>query len=86
MRVAAVGVVSVLMAPMVVRRAPGRDVPDGMGARMLARVNVSTADFRTVMGQFATGVTVVTALDGDRPARDHGQRAHLGQPGPARSW
>ena len=31
------------------------------------RVNVSTADFRTVMGQFATGVTVVTALDGDRP-------------------
>ena len=34
---------------------------------MLAGVNVSTADFRTVMGQFATGVTVVTALDGDRP-------------------
>jgi 3-hydroxy-9,10-secoandrosta-1,3,5(10)-triene-9,17-dione monooxygenase reductase component len=30
-------------------------------------VSVSTADFRTVMGQFATGVTVVTALDGDRP-------------------
>jgi flavin reductase (DIM6/NTAB) family NADH-FMN oxidoreductase RutF len=30
-------------------------------------VNVSTGDFRTVMGQFATGVTVVTALDGDRP-------------------
>ena len=30
-------------------------------------VNVSTTDFRTVMGQFATGVTVVTALDGDRP-------------------
>ncbi len=35
--------------------------------RMLSGVNVSTADFRTVMGQFATGVTVVTALDGDRP-------------------
>ncbi len=35
--------------------------------RMLSCVNVSTADFRTVMGQFATGVTVVTALDGDRP-------------------
>jgi flavin reductase (DIM6/NTAB) family NADH-FMN oxidoreductase RutF len=35
---------------------------------MLARVNVSTADFRTVMGQFATGVTVVTAFDGERPA------------------
>ena len=30
-------------------------------------MDVSTADFRTVMGQFATGVTVVTALDGDRP-------------------
>jgi len=30
-------------------------------------VNVSTIDFRTVMGQFATGVTIVTALDGDRP-------------------
>ena len=67
MRVAAVGVVSVLMASMVVRRRAQRDVPDGMGARMLAGVNVSTADFRTVMGQFATGVTVVTALDGDRP-------------------
>jgi len=34
---------------------------------MLSGVNVSTADFRTVMGQFATGVTVVTALDGDAP-------------------
>jgi 3-hydroxy-9,10-secoandrosta-1,3,5(10)-triene-9,17-dione monooxygenase reductase component len=34
---------------------------------MLCPVNVSTAAFRTVMGQFATGVTVVTALDGDRP-------------------
>jgi flavin reductase (DIM6/NTAB) family NADH-FMN oxidoreductase RutF len=34
---------------------------------MLSAVHVSTADFRTVMGQFATGVTVVTALDGDRP-------------------
>lgn len=32
-----------------------------------AEVNVSTAEFRTVMGQFATGVTVVTTLDGDRP-------------------
>ena len=30
-------------------------------------MDVSTADFRTVMGQFATGVTVVTALDEDRP-------------------
>lgn len=26
-----------------------------------------SADFRIAMGQFATGVTVVTALDGDRP-------------------
>jgi len=30
-------------------------------------VSVSTIDFRTVMGQFATGVTVVTTLDGDTP-------------------
>jgi len=30
-------------------------------------VNVSTGDFRTVIGQFATGVAIVTALDGDRP-------------------
>jgi flavin reductase (DIM6/NTAB) family NADH-FMN oxidoreductase RutF len=30
-------------------------------------MSVSTGDFRTVMGQFATGVTVVTTLDGDRP-------------------
>jgi 3-hydroxy-9,10-secoandrosta-1,3,5(10)-triene-9,17-dione monooxygenase reductase component len=32
-----------------------------------AGVNVTTTDFRTVMGQFATGVTVVTALDGAEP-------------------
>jgi flavin reductase (DIM6/NTAB) family NADH-FMN oxidoreductase RutF len=30
-------------------------------------VSVSTTDFRTTIGHFATGVTVVTALDGDRP-------------------
>lgn len=30
-------------------------------------MSVTTADFRTVMGEFATGVTVVTTLDGDRP-------------------
>ncbi len=30
-------------------------------------VNVTTGDFRTIIGQFATGVTVVTAMDGDRP-------------------
>ena len=30
-------------------------------------MSVSTIDFRTAIGQFATGVTVVTALDGDRP-------------------
>jgi flavin reductase (DIM6/NTAB) family NADH-FMN oxidoreductase RutF len=30
-------------------------------------VTQSSLDFRTAMGQFATGVTVVTTLDGDRP-------------------
>ncbi len=30
-------------------------------------MSVSTSDFRGAMGQFATGVTVVTALDGERP-------------------
>jgi 3-hydroxy-9,10-secoandrosta-1,3,5(10)-triene-9,17-dione monooxygenase reductase component len=30
-------------------------------------VNASNDDFRSVIGQFVTGVTVVTALDGDRP-------------------
>ena len=30
-------------------------------------VTQPAADFRTAMGQFATGVTVVTTLDGDRP-------------------
>jgi flavin reductase (DIM6/NTAB) family NADH-FMN oxidoreductase RutF len=30
-------------------------------------VHVKTAAFRTAMGQFPTGVTVVTALDGERP-------------------
>jgi flavin reductase (DIM6/NTAB) family NADH-FMN oxidoreductase RutF len=34
---------------------------------MLPGVNVPTADFRTAMGQFATGVTVVTTLDGASP-------------------
>jgi flavin reductase (DIM6/NTAB) family NADH-FMN oxidoreductase RutF len=34
---------------------------------MLSGVNVTTADFRTAMGQFATGVTVVTTLDGEQP-------------------
>ena len=29
-------------------------------------MNVSTGEFRTIIGQFATGVTVVTAMDGDR--------------------
>jgi len=37
------------------------------GGPYAGAVNVSTIDFRTVIGQFATGVTVVTALDGDRP-------------------
>jgi 3-hydroxy-9,10-secoandrosta-1,3,5(10)-triene-9,17-dione monooxygenase reductase component len=30
-------------------------------------MTVPSSDFRTVMGQFATGVTVVTALEGDSP-------------------
>jgi flavin reductase (DIM6/NTAB) family NADH-FMN oxidoreductase RutF len=30
-------------------------------------VTVPAADFRTAIGQFATGVTIVTTLDGDRP-------------------
>jgi flavin reductase (DIM6/NTAB) family NADH-FMN oxidoreductase RutF len=30
-------------------------------------MRLSSRDFRTVMGQFATGVAVVTTLDGDRP-------------------
>jgi flavin reductase (DIM6/NTAB) family NADH-FMN oxidoreductase RutF len=30
-------------------------------------MSVDTADFRTTIGQFATGVTVVTAFDGDQP-------------------
>jgi flavin reductase (DIM6/NTAB) family NADH-FMN oxidoreductase RutF len=34
---------------------------------MLPGVNVPTADFRTAMGQFATGVTVVTTIDGGSP-------------------
>ncbi len=67
-RVAGVAFVSVLMAAMVVPAAAPREVPDGPDAGPYApRVNVSTAEFRTVMGQFATGVTVVTTLDGDRP-------------------
>lgn len=34
---------------------------------MLRRVNVPLADFRTAVGQFATGVTIVTTLDGANP-------------------
>ena len=30
-------------------------------------MSVSTADFRTAIGQFATGVTIVTTLDDDTP-------------------
>ncbi len=35
--------------------------------RILRRVTVPAADFRAAIGQFATGVTIVTALDHDRP-------------------
>jgi 3-hydroxy-9,10-secoandrosta-1,3,5(10)-triene-9,17-dione monooxygenase reductase component len=31
-------------------------------------VTPDEADFRRVMGQFATGVTIITAMDGDEPA------------------
>ncbi len=41
--------------------------PVALSPRILGRVNASAAGFRTAMGQFATGVTVVTTLDGDRP-------------------
>ena len=40
--------------------------------------DVSAADFRNAIGHFATGVTVITSVDADRPARrHHGQRGHL---------
>ncbi len=66
--VAVVAFVSVLMPAMVVPVASAREVPVGPVAGPYAPgVNVSTAEFRTVMGQFATGVTVVTTLDGERP-------------------
>jgi len=37
-------------------------------SRYASAVTVPAADFRAAIGQFATGVTVVTTLDGDRPA------------------
>lgn len=45
------------------------DGPDGRGpgSRILRGVTVPAEEFRAAIGQFATGVTVVTALDGDRP-------------------
>jgi flavin reductase (DIM6/NTAB) family NADH-FMN oxidoreductase RutF len=46
-----------------IRREPGyRRVPP-----YPAVMTVSSTDLRTAMGHFATGVTVVTTLDGDRP-------------------
>ena len=73
MRVAgAAAVVSSLMAPSYggarTRGRAGRPARGLPGGRILLAVTVSTAEFRTAMGQFATGVTVVTTLDGDRPA------------------
>ena len=44
-----------------------RSRDQGVPPRMLNGVSVSTTDFRTAIGHFATGVTVVTTLDGDRP-------------------
>jgi len=49
------------------------DGPDGRPARARAPaaypspVTVPPADFRAAIGQFATGVTIVTSLDGDQP-------------------
>jgi 3-hydroxy-9,10-secoandrosta-1,3,5(10)-triene-9,17-dione monooxygenase reductase component len=40
---------------------------EAVGPRILVPVSVQSTGFRAVMGQFATGVTVVTTLDGDRP-------------------
>ena len=59
---------------MVRRAVRAGNGPDGRGVAGRTgrpaypdRVSAQTADFRAVMGQFATGVTVVTTLDGDRP-------------------
>lgn len=35
---------------------------------MLDRMEIASDTFRLVMGRFATGITVVTTFDGDRPA------------------
>lgn len=68
---AAAGVSSLIAPSYGGRRRPGwagrraRSLPSG---RILLTVTVTTADFRTAMCQFATGVAVVTTLDADRPA------------------
>jgi 3-hydroxy-9,10-secoandrosta-1,3,5(10)-triene-9,17-dione monooxygenase reductase component len=57
------------------RAEAGEGAADGASERCRRRgrpaypdpVSAETADFRTVMGQFATGVTIVTTLDGDAP-------------------
>ncbi len=48
------------------RAGPARDAA-WRQPRILRRVSVPPADFRAAIGQFATGVTIVTALDGDQP-------------------
>jgi len=66
---------SVLMPPMVVRAARAVDGPDGptsragsvAGSPYAAGMTVTSLDFRAAVGQFATGVTIVTTLDGERP-------------------
>lgn len=52
----------------------GRTRDEAVGSRRMivppaypVAVNVQNSDFRSVMGQFATGVTVVTTMDGESP-------------------
>ena len=98
MRVAGVGVVSVLMAPMVVRPALGtgrmarRAGPMARsGARCMRGRAVMLSRERHRRLPHRDGPVRDRGHRGDRAGRrptpgDHGQRADLGQPGPARSW
>ena len=49
------------------QRARARLNPPQAVPRILPPVSVHPAEFRFAIGQFATGVTIVTALDGDKP-------------------
>lgn len=65
-RVARFGVRLRLRRPRSVRPTPAVASPRRR-SRMLRHVTVPSPDFRAAIGQFATGVTVVTTLDGGRP-------------------